>query len=190
MSKIALTPSATGTGTFTISSPATNTDRTLVLPDEAGTVLTTATAGVPVNGPAFSAYANVTTSVSSGVYTKVLFQVEEYDTNNDFNSSRFTPTVAGYYNLNWGVGFASSSYSGRFIPVVYKNNTIIYYAATNVGATQYGGGASAMYYANGSTDYFEVYVYQDTGLSKNTDTRPTYDNIATYFQGYMVRSAT
>ena len=42
MSKIALTPSATGTGVFTISSPATNTDRTLTLPDEAGTVLTSA----------------------------------------------------------------------------------------------------------------------------------------------------
>jgi trimeric autotransporter adhesin len=33
MSKIALTPNATGTGVFTISSPATNTDRTLTLPD-------------------------------------------------------------------------------------------------------------------------------------------------------------
>jgi hypothetical protein len=42
MSKIALTPSATGTGVFTISSPATNTNRTLTLPDEAGTVLTSA----------------------------------------------------------------------------------------------------------------------------------------------------
>jgi len=42
MSKISITPSATGTGVFTISSPATNTDRTLTLPDEAGTVLTSA----------------------------------------------------------------------------------------------------------------------------------------------------
>jgi hypothetical protein len=40
MSKIALTPSATGTGVFSILSPATNTDRSLTLPDEAGTVLT------------------------------------------------------------------------------------------------------------------------------------------------------
>ena len=40
MSKIALTPNASGTGVFTIASPATSTDRTLTLPDEAGTVLT------------------------------------------------------------------------------------------------------------------------------------------------------
>ena len=45
MSKISITPNASGTGVFTISSPATSTNRTLVLPDEAGTVLTTA--GVP-----------------------------------------------------------------------------------------------------------------------------------------------
>ena len=45
MSKIALTPNASGTGVFTIASPATNTNRTLTLPDEAGTIITTA--GVP-----------------------------------------------------------------------------------------------------------------------------------------------
>jgi hypothetical protein len=49
MSKIALTPSATGTGVFTISSPATSTDRTLTLPDEAGTVLTSASSLASAN---------------------------------------------------------------------------------------------------------------------------------------------
>ena len=47
MSKIALSPNASGTGVFTIASPSGNTDRTLTLPDEAGTVLTTA--GVPAS---------------------------------------------------------------------------------------------------------------------------------------------
>ena len=45
MSKVVIAGDASGTGTFTISAPNGNTDRTLVLPDEAGTVLTTA--GVP-----------------------------------------------------------------------------------------------------------------------------------------------
>jgi hypothetical protein len=40
MSKIALSGNSLGTGTLTIAAPNTNTDRTLVLPDEAGTVLT------------------------------------------------------------------------------------------------------------------------------------------------------
>jgi len=47
MSNIAIQGAATGTGVFTLESPATNTDRVLTLPDEAGTVLTTA--GVPAS---------------------------------------------------------------------------------------------------------------------------------------------
>jgi hypothetical protein len=38
MSNIAIQGAATGTGVFTLASPATNTDRTLTLPDEAGTI--------------------------------------------------------------------------------------------------------------------------------------------------------
>ena len=45
MSKIALSPNASGTGVFTIASPSGNTDRTLTLPDEAGTIDTLQRAG-------------------------------------------------------------------------------------------------------------------------------------------------
>jgi len=47
MSKIALAPNASGTGTLTISAPDTSTDRTIDLPDAAGTVF--------VSGQALSA---------------------------------------------------------------------------------------------------------------------------------------
>jgi hypothetical protein len=43
MSKIILQSSNTGTGDITIASPNSNTDRTLTLPDNSGTVLTSAT---------------------------------------------------------------------------------------------------------------------------------------------------
>jgi hypothetical protein len=52
MSKIALSGNASGTGTFTIASPGTNTDRTLTLPDATGTVNVS---GVPNEVPAGSA---------------------------------------------------------------------------------------------------------------------------------------
>jgi len=53
MSKISLTPNASGTGTFTIASPNSNTNRTLTLPDADGALLTadgvlTAVAGASV----------------------------------------------------------------------------------------------------------------------------------------------
>jgi hypothetical protein len=41
MSKIAFTPNASGTGTFSIASPGTNTDRTLTLPDATTTLVGT-----------------------------------------------------------------------------------------------------------------------------------------------------
>ena len=45
MSKVVIAGDTSGTGTFTISSPNSNTDRTLVLPDEAGTIDTLQRAG-------------------------------------------------------------------------------------------------------------------------------------------------
>ena len=40
MSKISLEPNASGSGTFTLAAPSSNTNRTLTLPDEEGTVAT------------------------------------------------------------------------------------------------------------------------------------------------------
>ena len=45
MSKIRLTPNASGTGTVTLTVPSTNTDRTISLPDAAGDVVTTGDTG-------------------------------------------------------------------------------------------------------------------------------------------------
>lgn len=50
MSKVAIKGASTGTGTFTIESPATNNDRTLTLPDETGTVATESYVGTQAVG--------------------------------------------------------------------------------------------------------------------------------------------
>jgi hypothetical protein len=46
LSKISLSGNASGTGTFTIASPSGNTDRTLDLPDNSGTVVSTGSTAV------------------------------------------------------------------------------------------------------------------------------------------------
>jgi len=46
MSKVQLQGNASGTGVFTIASPNSNTDRTLTLPDNTGTILTSASTGI------------------------------------------------------------------------------------------------------------------------------------------------
>lgn len=68
MSNIAIQGAATGTGVFTLASPATNTDRVITLPDEAGTVLTSA--GVPASAmPAGSVIQFVETNTDANINT-------------------------------------------------------------------------------------------------------------------------
>ncbi len=50
MSKVAISGNASGTGTFTIAAPNSNSDRTLTLPDNAGTILTSASSLAGLTG--------------------------------------------------------------------------------------------------------------------------------------------
>ena len=59
MSKIRLTPNASGTGTVTLTVPSTNTNRTISLPDAAGDVVTTGDSGTVVTN--MIADSNITT---------------------------------------------------------------------------------------------------------------------------------
>jgi hypothetical protein len=187
MSKIALSSNASGTGVFTIASPNSNTDRTLTLPDATGTVLTTATPGVPVNGPAFSAYLGSAQSVSNATFTKISFDTETFDTNNNFASSRFTPTVAGYYQVNYSVGLlVTTGTVGLFL---YKNSSPICNGGYVSGSANVGGATwvvgSNLLFMNGSSDYLEVYLFQNSGSSANTSTGQN----GVSFNGAMVRAA-
>lgn len=60
MSRIALTPNASGTATFTIAAPGTSTDRTLTLPDATTTLVGTAS-------PAFTGNVTTTGTVSDQI---------------------------------------------------------------------------------------------------------------------------
>jgi hypothetical protein len=145
-----------------------------------------------VNGPAFSAYAAATVqTITSGSQQKVLFQTEEFDTNNNFASSRFTPTVAGYYQLNAEVRFDGVSGTGEMMIVLYKNGAE-YKRGTNQSGTQIAANfwamtVSSLVYANGSTDYFEIYVQQGSG--GNLNVTAVNNPAITWFNGCMLRGA-
>ena len=66
MSKIALSPDDSGTGTFTLASPNSNTNRTLTLPDVAGELLTTTGNGSGLTGIVAGTLA---TTVTLGTWT-------------------------------------------------------------------------------------------------------------------------
>ena len=157
--------------------------QTITLPNNTGTVLTTASTFAGT-GPAFSAYQSSATSLTNNAYTKILFDTEEYDTNNNFASSRFTPTVAGYYQLSMQASFASFL-TTETVLAVYKNGSLYMYLQDIIASRLYGFSASTLVYANGSTDYFEFFVYQSSGTAVNTATTRS----QTSFSGAMVRSA-
>jgi hypothetical protein len=164
---------------------------TLQLQSAGTTVMTITPTGVTtqVGAPAFSAFMTTSQNIPTGTVTKLIFNAEDYDTNSNFDPTtnyRFTPTVAGYYQLSAGA-FASVGTAARFGVVIYKNGTESGWNFAG-GVTSSGGGSttlSSLFYANGTTDYFEVYVVQDSGVSV------TVNNLSflTWFRGFLARSA-
>jgi len=182
MSSIKLESNASGTGIFTIASPNSNTNRTLTLPDNTGTVLTTAS-GVAVNGPAFSAYRGTSAqSISGSTFTKVQIQTEEFDTASCYDNStnyRFTPNVAGYYQVNGSI-YVSGTLTRAFI-IVYKNGSE-FKRGTDISTSN--PIVSCLIYLNGTTDYVELFGYA-VGTSLTFGAAQA----ETYFQASMVRAS-
>jgi hypothetical protein len=197
---VALTLSNTQAATFanTIAiSGATSGAVTLSVPAVAGsnTVTIAAQTGtLNAAGPAFSVYRNGTQTITSGVVTKLQLNTEVFDTNNNFDSTtnyRFTPTIAGYYQINGAVLVEFSSSNG-FISFcsVFKNGSeynrgAMYYAAAG-GQIAQGSTVATVVYFNGSTDYIELYVRGDA----STGTITTANNSAyNWCSGSLIRGA-
>lgn len=136
--------------------------------------------------PAFRAYRNGTQSITSGADTKVAFNAESYDTNSCFDSTtnyRFTPNVAGYYQFNAGISYGGSSIT-RLQLHIYKNGASYARIYDASDATVYSTSGSDLIYANGTTDYFEIY-------GEITGSSPSFgggDSTYTWFSGSWVRS--
>jgi hypothetical protein len=145
---------------------------------------------LPMGGvaPAFSASMSGTQTLTNNTATKVTFNTELFDTNNNYDSTtnyRFTPTVAGYYQANVFIAGPTSA-TGVTATYIYKNGAR-YATSANV---NYAGGnvvsLSSLVYLNGSTDYIECYCYQDTGVSNSVGSS---DASITRFQACLVRGA-
>ena len=173
---------SSGGGSVTLQEPSTASNVTVTIPATTGDVM------VSGNMPAFSAYASTTQNITASTYTKVNFDTEEFDTNNNFASSRFTPTVAGYYQLNGAVYEYGSGVPTRASCVIYKNGSAYKLGQDfQIGTTGYISSTTvhSLVYANGTTDYFEIYVSIATVGTAQIFGRSD----VTYFNGSLVRSA-
>lgn len=176
--------SGSTSGTTTIIPSAVAGTTTVTMPAATGTMM------VSGNMPTFSAYSTSSQSVTSNTATKITFNVEEWDTNNNFASSTFTPTVAGYYQINAMVRPTASGVMTNAWLALYKNGSV-YKRASELGNGNVMTNAqlvlSEMVYCNGSTDYIELY-----GLIAGTS--PSFDNANgqpydARMAGFLVRTA-
>jgi hypothetical protein len=135
-----------------------------------------------------SAFSAVQTSVQTLTSTpsKLLYQTELLDSDNSFDSSRFTPKVAGWYLITsrMAVDSTTLAISCR----LYKNGALlrqgVYLEAT--GNSYPAVTLNEFVYMNGTTDYLEIYGTSVTSRATAGAAAPYYSNT---FSGFFVRSS-
>lgn len=161
-------------GAVTLSVPAVAGTNTVTVAAQTGTL--------NAAGPAFHTNAAGTQTLTALATTKILFATEDFDTNNNFASSTFTPTVAGYYQISCSLRSSVATSSQSSQTTIYKNGvgwsstTLI--ASTTTICTF----ISDIVYCNGTTDYIEIY-----GTVNGTGTITVLNS--TFFSGCLIRGA-
>jgi len=158
-----------------------------------GNTLTSAKWNNLVNRSAFRAYRwGSSQTIPYNVTTKVNINTEEFDTNNEFDTStaKFTPKRAGKYFLtfNCSLGSTSDSHLWDWIwwQAYFFKNWTVYAAGTYVtNGSAYGWNVSivsTVVDANGTSDYFEAYCRHGKSWGANALSWI----YSTYFAGYRV----
>jgi hypothetical protein len=182
-------------GSVTLDVPVTASNFNVTVPNASGTAM------VSGNIPTFSAYSNPaggSQSVSNNTWTKVQINTKLFDTANCFDSTtnyRFTPNVAGYYQINASLClYGTSSFPIEQCGAIYVNGSTVHWIADispNASLTSNNFSlvnGSTIVYLNGTTDYVELYgYYYGSGASASFG----YSNASrtSRFSAYLVRAA-
>jgi hypothetical protein len=115
-------------------------------------------------------------TVTTNVHEKLTWSTEVLDTNNNFASDRFTPTVAGKYFIttaNQCVSNTTFCYAS-----IFKNGVAFAHRFSRVVSAN--PNVSAIIEMNGTTDYLESYTRNQGGTIVSGDSNYT------YFSGYLI----
>lgn len=112
--------------------------------------------------PAFRAYQSSTVNLVETTWTKLTFSAESFDTTSDFASNRFTPSVAGYYDIKGSFAGVLEGNQSRYLMdlAIRKNGTVTINSRWEdpTGSTQrFGLNIADLIHLNGSTDYVELF---------------------------------
>lgn len=133
---------------------------------------------------AFHAYAaSDQPDIPNTSFTKVLFPSEEADVSGWFASSRYTPQEAGYYSFQAAVSITPAVADRQFYVSLFKNGARYKDLAsqhTSSASSLTSSGSAERVYANGATDYFEIFVWHNFGVATSDILGRQF---ATYFSG-------
>lgn len=145
--------------------------------------------------PSFSAYATTGQTLTANTSTKVTLGAENWDTNNCFASSRFTPTTAGYYQFSGWIRLTPGSGTTGITSwsvEIWKNGAAVSRPVelNTVDAVYLNMPFSVIHYMNGTTDYVELYASFGYYGTLGTGPGLVYDSnvLTTTFQGQFVRT--
>lgn len=167
----------------------TSTSRVYLTNNDAGTIKSVELVANP-STPVFEAHSTVNQAIPSAAFTKITLNSETYDTDGyyDATNSKFLPLIAGYYNITIQVILdmqAAPPAAGNVaIFAIYKNG-VEYSRALMIlpaiGGT-YGTLLTSNIPMNGTTDFIEVFVFQNTAGAHNA-----LPGDFTYITGFLVR---
>lgn len=142
--------------------------------------------------PAFYSYRSSILTLGSGTsYNTFTFDAENFDTEGwyDTTTGKFQPLLEGYYLFVTSVNFTM----GGALPnctcaiAIRKNGTVFSETFTLVPGivTDYSPSVTTIVYLNGTTDYVDVGVWQNSGTSQGVGNAST----KSYLTGTLIRGA-
>lgn len=167
---------------------ATTTNGLVITPDNSGQIqfqLNGVSVPSPSIAPAFSAYASTSQTLNGGTNTKIMYNIKEFDTNNNYDNLtnyRFQPTVAGYYQCN--ANYRALISTQNECEIAFFKNANAFKSGADLWTGAYQVGVSSLIYMNGTTDYLEVYVYVQSTITSSGN-----NNATSYFQAFLARTA-
>jgi hypothetical protein len=140
------------------------------------------------NTPAFSVKLNSAQTVATATVTIINWDTEILDSDGDFdttvNVGRFTPTTAGYYYFSHSVLVYPLQVADKDWRTAIRKNGTLQQESYNITATTYGqytsGTVGYVLHANGSSDYFDTTLYQNSGSDKT---------VSGNFRGFLLAGA-
>ena len=137
------------------------------------------------NDPSFHAYNPQNGNIATSTNVVISNNTELFDSSSAYDTSnyRFTPQVAGYYFLYANIRYQSSTTNFDRINLVLNKNGSAILGARNNNRDYATAGVSGTVQANGSSDYFDMQSYQNSGGTIAITTAAEY----TYFGGFLIK---